>query len=319
MATMKAVRIHGYGGGEVLRYEDVPRPAPGDGEVLVRVHAAGVNAVDWKIRAGYLKEMIPYPLPVILGLDFSGTIAALGAGVSGRTVGEAVYGRIDLARLGAYAEYAVVRPGEFTAKPRSLDHAHAAAVPLPALAAWQSMIAGAAGAPAIGVAAGDRVLIHGAAGGVGSFAVQLARWRGAQVVATTRGAGLAFVRELGADQVIDYTAERFEEVSGPVDAVLDLIGGEVQTRSWSVLRPGGTLATTVGLVPAGDAPVRDARAISVMARTDVGQLDEISRLIDAGTLRPRVQAVLPLADAAQALARLESGEVLGKIVLAVSP
>lgn len=310
--------MHSYGPPDVLRAEDAPRPEAGDGEVLVRVRAAGVNAIDWKIRAGHLQQMIPYPLPLILGLDFSGEIAVAGAGATGHAVGDAVYGRVDLMRLGTYAEYVVARPGELTVKPKSVDHVHAAAVPLVALTAWQALIAGVQGAPSIGVETGQRVLIHGAAGGVGSFAVQLAKWRGAHVIATLQGRDAAFVRGLGADEVIDYTRQRFEDVVAEVDAVLDVVGGETQARSWQVLREGGTLASTVGQPSEEEATARGARAIAVMAQTDVAQLDEIARLIDAGTLAPAVSEVFPLAQAARSHARLEAGGVQGKVVLEVA-
>lgn len=218
-------------------------------------------------------------------------------------------------RPGTYAEYVVSRVGEFTAKPRGVGHVQAAATPLVALTAWQALISGVNGAPSIGLTPGQRILIHGAAGGVGSFAVQLAKWRGAHVVATARAEDAAFVRGLGADDVIDYTRQRFEDVAGQVDAVLDLIGGETQARSWAVLRHGGALASTMGQPAEEQASARGARAIAVMAQTDTGLLDEIARLLDAGTLKSAVSDAFPLAQAATAQARLEAGEVQGKIVL----
>lgn len=310
--TMRASHLHAYGPPDRLHIHEVPRPVPADGEILVRVHAAGVNAIDWKIRAGYLRDMIPYQLPLILGLDFSGV--AEGKEDAGEIE---VYGRTDLTRLGTYAEYVVVRAGEFTAKPASIDHVHAAAVPLVALTAWQALIAGAGDAPSLGIAAGQRVLIHGAAGGVGSIAVQLAKWRGAEVVATASAEDIEFVRGLGADQVIDYKAERFEDAAGAVDAVLDLIGGETQARSWPLIRKGGALASTMGQPPEDEAAARGVRAVSVNAVTDTDQLDEIAELIDEGVIRPAVSDVFSLADAAEAHARLESGQVQGKIVLRI--
>jgi NADPH:quinone reductase-like Zn-dependent oxidoreductase len=310
--TMRASHLHRYGPPELLHIHEVPRPVPADGEMLVRIHAAGVNAIDWKIRAGYLKDAIPYQLPLILGLDFSGVAEG------NEDAGEIeVYGRIDLMRLGTYAEYVVARAGEFTAKPASIDHVHAAAVPLAALTAWQGLIAGAGGVPSLALAAGQRVLIHGAAGGVGSMAVQLAKWRGAEVVATASAEDLEFVRGLGADQVIDYRAGRFEDVAGEVDAVLDLIGGETQTRSWPLIRKGGALASTMGQPPEEQAAAHGVRAIGVNAVTDTDQLDEIAELIDEGALRPAVSDVFSLADAAQAHARLEAGRVQGKVVLRI--
>ncbi len=316
-STMKVARIHVYGSPDVLKYEDAPRPVPAADEVLVRVRAAGVNPIDWKIRSGDLQATIPYVLPLTPGLDFSGTIETLGAGVSRFTPGAEVYGRIDLLRLGAYAQYVVARTGEVTAKPQSVDHSHAAAVPTAALTAWQALIAGAGGATAIGVTAGQRVLIQGAAGGVGSFAVQLAKWRGAHVVATARDENVAFVRALGADEVIDYQRERFDDVVAPVDAVLDLVGGDTQARSWKVLRPGGVFASTLGAPSAVEATALGARTIAVGTHMDLRQLDEIARLLDSNVLKVFVGVVLPLAQAALAHERLEAGEVQGKVVLAV--
>ena len=310
---MRASHLHAYGPPDRLHIHEVPRPVPADGEILVRVHAAGVNAIDWKIRAGYLKDSIPYQLPLILGLDFSGV--AEGREDTGEIE---VYGRIDLMRLGTYAEYVVARAGEFTARPASIDHVHAAAVPLAALTAWQGLIAGSGGAPSLGIAAGQRVLIHGAAGGVGSMAVQLARWRGAEVVATASAEDIEFVRGLGADRVIDYKAERFEDVAGPVDAVFDVIGGDTQARSWKLIRKAGALASTMGQPPEDQAAARGVRAIGVNAVTDTDQLDEIAELIDEGALRPAVSEVFSLADAAEAHAQLEAGRVQGKVVLRIA-
>lgn len=314
-ATMRAARIHAYGSPDVLHYEEVPRPVPGEGETLVRVRAAGVNAIDWKIRAGHLQQAIPYTLPLTLGLDFSGSVASESPGGRDFEVGDEVYGRIDLMRLGTYADYVVARAGEFTAKPRALDHVHAAAVPLVALTAWQALIAGANGAASLNVTAGQRVLIHGGAGGVGSVAVQLAKWRGAHVIATARREDAAFVFGLGADRVLDYAHEPFEELLEPVDAVFDLVGGETQARSWDIIRPGGALATTMGEPPAEQASLREVRAIAVKTQTDLGQLGEIARLIDTFRIRIVVSDVFPLAEAARAHARVEEGHVRGKIAL----
>src|SRR5919198_6630088 len=218
---MKAICLRARGGPEALAYEEAPQPRPGEGEVLVRVHAAGVIHTElswvptWTTRAGE-----PRPLPVIPGHEFSGEIAALGAGVRGVGVGDPVYGLNDWYRDGAQAEYCVTRVADFAHKPAGVDHVHAAATPISALTAWQGLVERA------GLVAGQRVLIHGAAGGVGTFAVQLARWRGARVTGTASAANLDFVRSLGADEVLDYRAERFEDVVRDVDVVFDPVGGE---------------------------------------------------------------------------------------------
>ncbi len=241
METMKAVRIHSYGGPEVLKYEEAPRPKSAPGEVLIRVHAAGVNPVDWKIRQGYFKGRVDYSLPLILGWDLSGVVEATGSGVAGLQEGDEVYSRPDIARDGAYAEHIVVRETEVALKPESIDHIHAAAIPLAALTAWQSLF------DAAGLSAGQKALIHAAAGGVGSFAVQLARWKGAHVIGTASKRNHELVRNLGAAETIDYETTRFKDVVHEVDVVFDTIGGDTQKRSWQVLKRVGSWFQSLAL------------------------------------------------------------------------
>jgi len=195
---MKAIRIHGYGDVDTLSYEDAPMPEPGPADIRVRVHAAAVNPVDWKIRAGYLAAMIPYQMPLTLGWDVSGVVDKLGTDVTDVSVGEAVYSRPDITRDGSYAEYMVVRASEVAAKPETLSHNEAAAVPLAGLTAWQALFDHAQ------LKKGERVLIHAGAGGVGSFAIQFAKWAGAYVIATASSANEALIRDLGADEFVDY-------------------------------------------------------------------------------------------------------------------
>jgi NADPH:quinone reductase-like Zn-dependent oxidoreductase len=304
---MKAICLRARGGPEAFAYEEVPQPRPGDGEVLVRVHAAGVIHTElswvptWTTQAGE-----PRPLPVIPGHEFSGEISALAVGVRDVGVGDLVYGLNDWYRDGASAEYCVARVADFARKPSSVDHVHAAATPISALTAWQGLVERA------GLAAGQRVLIHGAAGGVGTFAVQLARWRGAQVIGTASAANLDFVRSLGADEVIDHRAERFEELARDVDVVFDTVGGETLERSWGVLKAGGRLVTIAASgEQTTDERVRAAYFIVEPSRT---QLAEIARLIDGGALRPVVGVVFPLAEARQAY---QSKPSHGKVVLRV--
>ncbi|HEX2971235.1 MAG TPA: NADP-dependent oxidoreductase [Tepidisphaeraceae bacterium] len=239
MAIMKAVRIHRYGGPEVLICENAPIPSISDDEALVRVHAAGVNPVDWKIREGYLQSMLTYSFPLVIGWDLSGVVDRVGSRVTHLKPGDAVYSRPDIARDGAYAQYIAVRASELAHKPASLDDVHAAAVPLAALTAWQSLFDAASLSP------GQTVLIHAAAGGVGSFAVQLAKWKGARVIGTASARNAEFLHNLGADQVIDYTIEHFDAVLHDVDVVFDTIGNETQRRSWRVLKPGGVLVSII--------------------------------------------------------------------------
>ena len=305
---MKASFLRARGGPEEFAYGDAPQPSPGEGEVLVRVHAAGVIQTElswvptWTTHTGE-----PRPLPVIPGHEFSGEISALGAGVRDVGVGDLVYGLNDWYRNGASAEYCVARVADFAHKPSSVDHVHAGATPISALTAWQGLVERA------GLAAGQRVLIHGAAGGVGTFAVQLARWRGARVIGTASAANLDFVRSLGADEVIDYGAQRFEDVARDVDVVFDTVGGETLERSWGVLKSGGRLVTIAASgEQTSDERIRAAYFIVEPSRT---QLAEIARLIDGGALRPVVGVVFPLAEARQAYQHKPSH---GKVVLRVA-
>lgn len=312
MANMKAVRFREYGGPEVLRYEDAPKPEPGRGEALVRVHAAGINPLDWKIRQGYAKALRPTELPLILGWDLSGVVEANGPGATRFRPGNEVYSCPDIARNGAYAEYIVVREEELALKPKTLDHVHAAAVPLAALTAWQALFEHG------GLEAGQGVLIHAAAGGVGSFAVQLARWKGARVIGTASARHHEYLKDLGCDHVIDYTATRFEDVVRDVDVVLDTQAGETRARSWQVLKKDGILVTILGPGPTPEeAASHGVRSALFLVRGDAAQLREIARLIDSGAVKVHVDAVFPLAEAGRAHALSATNHVRGKIVLKV--
>jgi NADPH:quinone reductase-like Zn-dependent oxidoreductase len=308
---MKAIRIHEYGAPEVLRYEEAPRPEPAAGEVLVRVHAAAVNPVDWKVRAGHVKDWLKYQLPMIPGWDFSGVVEAAGASAGSWRPGEEVYGRPDISRDGAYAEYIAVRASEIAAKPKSLDQVHAASIPLAALTAWQALF------DAGGLSSGQKVLIHAAAGGVGHFAVQLAKEKGAFVAGTASAHHHAFLRELGVDQPIDYNSTRFEDVVHDFDVVLDTMAGETRNRSWGVLRKGGILVTILGQPSQEQAQGHGVRGAGVFVQPNPAQLAEIAALADSGKLKPHVEAVFPLAEAAQAHELSQTLHVRGKIVLRV--
>ncbi len=310
MHSMKAIRIHRRGGPDALVYEDVPIPPLQPGDALVRVHAAGISPAEftwhiWETPEGRSR------LPLVPSHEVSGVVAAVAPDARDVQVGDAVYGLADFFRDGAAAEYVAVRAAELAPKPRTLDHASAAATPLSALTAWQALLDHARLTP------GQRVLIHGAAGGVGSFAVQLARWRGAHVIATASARNADFARELGADRVIDYVAKPFETVVRDVDVVLDTVGGTVTERSWPVLRRGGLLVTIVRQPPEWTAG-RAARGLFFIVEPRRTQLIELSRLIDAGTTRPIVEAVLPLNQAREAYERGIRDHPRGKLVLAVS-
>jgi NADPH:quinone reductase-like Zn-dependent oxidoreductase len=282
VAPMKAVRAHGYGD-------------PGEGEVLVRVHAASVNPADWKLR------------PIISGRDVSGFVEAVGPGVTRFAQGDAVFG----SAVGVYAQYAIANEAELARKPLTVDHIHAAAIPLAALTAWQALF------EIAGLKEGRRLLIHGAAGGVGSFAVQLAKWKGARVAGTASSRNQLFLLGLGVDQAIDHFGQRFEDLVGPVDVVLDTVGGDAQRRSWNVLRKGGMLVSIVAPPSTEEARRHEATAATFTTRPDGAQLAQIGELIDFGYVRPVVETVLPLSQAKRAHQISEAGDVRGRIVLSV--
>ena len=312
---MKAIRIHNYGGPEVLHYEAAPCPKPQAGEVLIRVHAAGVNPIDWKVREGDMKDFWPHKFPLILGWDLSGVVEELGPGpaAAGRfKIGDEVYGLPDPTRNGACADYIVVRESELALKPNSLHHIRAATVPLAALTAWQSLFDTAQLQP------GQRVLIHAGSGGVGHFAVQLAKWKGANVLATASTKNQDLLRKLGVNEPIDYTQQRFEDVARNIDIVLDTIGGETQERSWSVLKKDGVLVSLVQPPSEEKAEELGVRAAFVAGHPSGSQLAEIAKIIDSGRLAPVFDRILPLSEAKRAHELSQSGHTHGKIALRVS-
>ncbi|MGH8102548.1 MAG: NADP-dependent oxidoreductase [Chthoniobacterales bacterium] len=311
---MKAIRIHKYGGPDVLKYEDAPNPKPGEREVLIRVHATSVNPIDWKVRAGYMKDFMAHSFPLILGWDVSGVIETVGPdpAAAGRfKKGDEVYSLADHTRDGAYAEYIAVRESEVALKPNALHHVRAAAVPLATLTAWQALFDTAELQP------GQRVLIHGGAGGVGHFAVQLAKWKGAHVVATSSAKNHELLYKLGADEVIDYTTQRFGSARN-IDIVLDTIGGDTQERSWQVLKKGGILVSLVQAPSENKAKEHGVRGIRLGARGNGQELAAIAKIIDAGKLAPVIDRILPLSEARRAHELSQSGHTHGKIVLRVS-
>jgi len=311
---MKAIRIHAYGDASVLAYEDAPPPTPADKEVLVRVHAAGVNPIDWKIRSGALKDWIPRSFPFVPGIDFSGVVEQRGSQVRGLEQGSEVFGEANvMGQHGSYAEFLVVPAENVALKPRSIDHIQAAALPVAATTAWQALF----GDGSINLQPGQTILIHGGAGGVGSTAIQLAKWRGAEVIATASGANQDYLRQLGADRAIDYTKGPFERDVRPVDAVLDTVGGATQARSWAVLKRGGTLASILGEPSQEEAAAHGARGVQVQGSLGLSALGRIAELVDMGVLKPQVSEVLPLAETRKAHQLSETGHVRGKIVLRV--
>jgi NADPH:quinone reductase-like Zn-dependent oxidoreductase len=308
---MRAMVIHAFGTPDVLKVEELPTPVPRADEVLVRVNAASVNPVDYKTRSGKYPAVKQEQLPLVLGRDIAGTVEQCGSKVSQFKDGDEVYAMLDREH-GGYAEYVIVKERDLATKPQQLNFIEAAAVPLAAVTAWQGLFDYGA------LKAGQHVLIHGGAGGVGHLAVQCAKARGARVSTTASREDLEFVRSLGADQVIDKS-EAFEKTVANVDLVFDLVNGETQERSWTVLKQGGTMISTLSKPSAERARACGARAEHYMAQPDAGELREIGELIDAGKVRPHIESVFRLTEAGAAQRQLENRHNRGKIVLQVVP
>jgi NADPH:quinone reductase-like Zn-dependent oxidoreductase len=309
---MKAIRVHKQNDVNMLVLEDVPQPQPASGEVLVKVYATSVTPQElgwgatWTTKAGVPR---PFPIP---GHELAGVVEKVGADVTDLKVGDAVYGFNDFDQDGSEAEYTLVRPEALAPKPSSLDYIHAAAVPLAALTAWQALIDHAQ------LSKGQVVLIHGAAGGVGSFAVQLAHWAGARVIGVDAPWNKDLLTDLGCDEVIDFTTTRFEDVVHDADVVLDAVGvGDALDRSWAVLKRGGILISLARPLPQETASQYGVRAVFFVVTPNRPELSQIAGLIDAGQLRPLVSRVLPLAQASEAYERKKGGQTPGKIVLEV--
>ena len=308
---MKAVRAHTRGGPETLVYEDAPLPHLALGDALVRVHAAAITPTEFTWNSTWTSSDGKDRRPIVPSYEVSGIVENVAADVSDVKVAEDVYGLLNFWRDGAAAEYVAVRAADMAPKPKSLDHVHAATVPLSGLTAWQALFDHAH------LSARDRVLIHGAAGGVGTFAVQFAHWRGAHVIGTASQGKAAFLRELGADEVLDYNSVRFENKVRDVDVVVDTVGGDTLERSWGVLRRGGVLVTVVGDAPEEKSAKYGVRGVSFLVQPSRIQLDKISELIDAGTIRPIIDTVFPLPRAREAYERGLQGHNRGKMVLQV--
>jgi len=306
-SLMKAVRIAQYGGSEQLKYEEAPLPQIGPGQVLVKVRYASVNPVDWKIREGYRKQVSPASFPLTLGQDFAGEIVT-GGGDSGRfRTGERVFGFGE----GTYAEYAAAAITYIAAIPEKIEFAVAAALPTSGLTALQAIRDYVQPKP------GTRILIQGAAGGVGSFSTQIAKLWGAQVIGTASGEDVVYLRSLGHVQVVDYKQERFETV-GPVDAVLDLIGGETATRSFAIVKKGGVMVSTVGAANAELAAQAGIRAVNMVSKGSAADLSEVASFVERGDVKPRMGEVFPLEQVREAQDASQQGRAKGKILLKVA-
>lgn len=311
MQTMQAIRIHQYGNAEQLCLDTIPRPTLRPHDVLVKVHAAAINPVDWKIREGYLAEMLGHTLPLTLGWDFSGDVVAVGEQVTQWQVGQAVYSRPDITRDGSYAEYIAVDADDIALKPQCLTWQQAAAVPLAALTAWQALYDTAK------VKKGDRVLIQAGAGGVGCFAIQLAKLRGAYVYATTSTKNVDFVKDLGADTVIDYQKDDFSTLRD-LDVVFDTLGGEHQSRAWITLKHGGYLVSIVDTPDTEIADSHQVRSAFCFVQPNSEQLTALTALFDADKLRVEIDHVFPFNQVAAAHEKSESHHARGKIILQIT-
>lgn len=306
MSTMqRAVLIRAYGGADAAQVAEIEKPEPGQNQVLVRVRAAGVNGIDWKVREGHVRNAFPLPLPIVLGAEMAGVVEAVGPGASRFRVGDRVMGAVG--GLGAYAEFVSVSEASLSLTPENLDDVHAAAVPVAAVAAWKSLH------HAGPIHPGQRILIHGAAGGLGAYAVQYAKRAAAEVFATAGTADLDYVRSLGADHVIDYQSQRFEDVVQDIDLVLDYVGGEVLDRSWQVLAENGVIVGTSSPDILARTPA-NRRGLWFMNKPDPELLETLAQEIASGTLQSRIGKVVGFADIPDAIERNRSVSRTGKVV-----
>jgi NADPH:quinone reductase-like Zn-dependent oxidoreductase len=305
--SMKAIVVHSSGGPEVLKYEDAPRPQPKDDEILIRVMAAAVNPVDVFIREGRIKRF-----PLIPGMDASGVVEQAGSKVTKFRRGDAIYAYLSFEEQGGYAEFAVAKQDHAALKPSSIDFEHAAAVPLAATTAWEALIEKA------GLSAGQTVLIHGGSGGVGTFAVQIAKARGAKVVATASTANQDLLEQLRVDQPIDYTTTKFEEIVKDVDIVLNAVRGDTLARSYGVVKKGGIIVSITGPPDPAQLEKYGIRGTGLSAHPDAKVLEELAKLIDAKKITPIVSAVMPLVDVAKAHQQIASHHTRGKVVLKIA-
>ena len=309
---MKAIIINKYGNEDVLEYTDVERPTPQADEVLVKVHAAAVNPVDWKIRENG-GERFGLELPIILGGDIAGIVEEVGDGVENFKKGDAVYGMtVSGGFSGGYAEYALAKADAIALKPDKISFEEAAAIPIGALTAWQSIF------DLANLQSGQKILITGASGGVGSFAVQFAKAKDAFVIGTASGRNEKFVRGLGADEFVDYTAQKFEEAIKDVDVVFDTVGGDTQERAFQTLKKGGFLATSAGMPSPEKAEEFGVKAEFVFCKPNANQLAEINQLIEDGKVKIHIETILPLTEAKKAQQLSQTGRTRGKIVLQVA-
>ncbi len=310
--VMKAVVVNEYGGPEVLKYQDAPRPEPKGDEILVRVMAAAVNPVDSYVRQGMLAKRGLDNRPAIIGYDIAGVVEKTGADIKKFKAGDAVYSYLSIMRGGGYAEFAVAKESETALKPKNIKFEEAAAVPLTATTAWQALIETAK------IDQGQTVLIHGGSGGVGSFAIQIAKGRGAKVIATASTAHQDLLKQLGVDQAIDYTTTKFEDVVKDVDVVLNCVRADALARSYGVVKKGGIIVSITDEPDQAECAKHGIRGSRLGAHPDANVLEELTKLIEAGKITPIISQTFPLADASKAHQQIETHHTLGKIVLNVA-
>ena len=306
---MKAARISEYGGD--LEVVDVDRPELPDDSVMIEVHAAAINPIDWIVMEGDMKEMLDYDLPWTVGYDVAGVVTEVGASVTGLSVGDSVFGRADNMQAATMAEFCAVKENDLAVQPGNISHEQAAGIPLAGLTAWQALYDHA------GLEEGQRVLIHAGSGGVGTLAIQFAKNTGAWIATTASEENRQLVTTLGADRFIDYSQERFEEVIDPVDVVFDMLGGETLERSFQIVKRGGNVVSIKGEAPEGLADEAGVTFDQFFMSPNGDQLAEIASLVEAGAVQPVVDSVFPLDDVANAYARARSGEANGKVIVSM--
>ena len=311
---MKTAQINKYGGKEVVEINNtISKPQAEEGKIVVEIHAAGVNPIDWKIRQGYLAQMMPLHFPATMGGDFSGVVTEVGGGVSGLRVGDEVYGQagVLLGGSGTFAEYALVSAQNVAKKPKNVSHKEAAGLPLAGVSAFQALFEN------INLKKGQKILIHGGAGGIGSFAIQLAKYSGAYVYTTVSIEDVAYVKELGVDEVIDYKSQKFDDIVKDCDAVFDTVGGETYTRSFNVLKKGGVIVSMAEQPNTELMEKYGVQAIYQFTQPTREKLEKLAALVERGAVKVHIDKTFRLDETAEALSYLETGHSKGKVVLQI--
>jgi alcohol dehydrogenase len=311
--NMKAAQINDYGDASVITINEVDKPNVGAGQVLVEVHASSLNPFDTSIRAGYMKEMMPLQFPVTLGGDIAGVVVDIGQGVTSVVVGDKIYGQANAVagNSGAFAEFAVTAAGQVARAPKGLDPKQAAALPLVGLSALQALT------QHIKLQSGQKIFIHGGSGGIGTIAIQIAKNIGAYVATTATGEGINYVKQLGADEVVDYKSQNFAELLKDYDAVFDTVGGDDFNKSLTILKPGGVAVSMIAAADEAKAKELGVTAITEMTKSTTEALDELTQLVEDGVVTPHIDKVFPLTQIKEAFVARETGTVRGKVVIEI--